>query len=935
MTISSSTRKAGPFTGNGTATTFPFTFKVFQASDLLVVRLNTSTFVESTLVLNTDYTVALNQNQSTNPGGSIVLGSVLAIGFTLTATSDIQNLQPTDLTNQGGFYPTVINDALDRATIQIQQLAEKVGRALTLPFSTSAVGSLPTPSASKLLGWNADGSGFQNYGPADNAALSAALADPSGTSLVGFSNSLAYPPGSLGYAVKNSIPANAADAAAARDQAIIAQAGAVSARDAALLSKGIYANTAYALSNGVTSINSLVGGSGGTNGSYAITFSGGSGFDAAGTFTVSGGAVTAVNITYSGTRYATAPTISFAACPGLSGASATAVISTNCPVTTYFSVPIAADPASLILYRVDAGPVATEITRYPSTTANANPRPTSLADAAKNRIVLPAGGVFLGGGAATTGAFKIKFPVGVSATNVVMDITIMDNYGLLKLQIAGFNNVGGWSYTKATVIGDHQFQPKPNIRWGKDGTSDCIWISELGVTYWAYPQVWIDQVLVGGAAAEVWASGWVISLVTAFDTVTAGPTAPGGIQNVRADSISDSAKNRVVLPGGGVYLGGGGATTGAIKIKFPVGVTAGNNVLDVTIMDNYGVLHLMIAGFNNTGGWNYTKATVSGDHNYQPQPSIRWGKDGTSDCVWISDLAVNYWAYPKVWINSVLVAEAGAESWASGWSISLVTAFDTVTAGPVVPTKGMASSNPTFTGTLNGGTVNFPFSAGGTHLGYQSGPVTPISGTYNTTVGYQAGAALTTGYNNAFGGLQTGAACTTGYGNSGWGLQVLQSLTTGAFNSGYGIHALIGLTTGIANTAIGGGCMEFISTGGSNTAIGMYAGRDVGTGSGNVFIGNRSGQGNYNISNKLFIANNEVTTLIGGDFLANRAWVGNATDDGFNTWQVEGPIRFKPSSSSTPQNNGDLTFEATSNTSLKIKFKGSDGVVRSATLALS
>lgn len=41
-----------------------------------------------------------------------------------------------------------------------------------------------------------------------------------------------------------------------------------------------------------------------------------------------------------------------------------------------------------------------------------------------------------------------------------------------------------------------------------------------------------------------------------------------------------------------------------------------------------------------------------------------------------------------------------------------------------------------------------------------------------------------------------------------------------------------------------------------------------------------------------------------------------------------------PLSSSTPAVNGDLTFEATSNTVLTVKFKGSDGTVRSATLAL-
>lgn len=138
MTISSINRKAGPYVGNGTASVFPFAFKVFQASDLEVVRLTVATNVETILALTTDYTVALNQDQDSNPGGSITLvAGALATGFNLVITSDIENLQPTDLTNQGGFYPDVINDALDRATIQIQQLQEEVDRAAKLPITSA------------------------------------------------------------------------------------------------------------------------------------------------------------------------------------------------------------------------------------------------------------------------------------------------------------------------------------------------------------------------------------------------------------------------------------------------------------------------------------------------------------------------------------------------------------------------------------------------------------------------------------------------------------------------------------------------------------------------------------------------------------------------------------------------------------------------------
>ena len=138
MTISSTIRKAGPFIGNDSAATFPFTFKVFQASEVEVVRLEVATTLETVLLLTTDYTVSLNQDQDSNPGGSITLvAGPLATGFNLVVTSDLQNLQPTDLTNQGGFYPEVINDALDRATIQIQQLEEKVDRSAKLPITSA------------------------------------------------------------------------------------------------------------------------------------------------------------------------------------------------------------------------------------------------------------------------------------------------------------------------------------------------------------------------------------------------------------------------------------------------------------------------------------------------------------------------------------------------------------------------------------------------------------------------------------------------------------------------------------------------------------------------------------------------------------------------------------------------------------------------------
>lgn len=47
-----------------------------------------------------------------------------------------------------------------------------------------------------------------------------------------------------------------------------------------------------------------------------------------------------------------------------------------------------------------------------------------------------------------------------------------------------------------------------------------------------------------------------------------------------------------------------------------------------------------------------------------------------------------------------------------------------------------------------------------------------------------------------------------------------------------------------------------------------------------------------------------------------------------------GNLTIVPGSSVTPASNGDLVVEATSNTSVTIKLKGTDGTVRSVSLTL-
>lgn len=156
--ISSSIRKVGPFVGNGSASIFPFTFKVFTNADLVVV--SSLAGAETTLVLDSDYIVSLNADQDGNPGGSITLtAGALATGYTLIISSDIDQTQQTQLTNLGGFYPEVITAALDKLTILVQQLQEQVNRAVMFPITDPATNTeMPTVDQRRghLLGFDAN-----------------------------------------------------------------------------------------------------------------------------------------------------------------------------------------------------------------------------------------------------------------------------------------------------------------------------------------------------------------------------------------------------------------------------------------------------------------------------------------------------------------------------------------------------------------------------------------------------------------------------------------------------------------------------------------------------------------------------------------------------------------------------------------------------------
>ena len=131
MTISTTSRLAGPFLGTGAAAAMPFAFKVFSASDVAVFR--------SGEVLPDGYTIALNSNQNGNPGGTVnISAGANTLGASFFIGSAVEATQSASLPGQSAFYPKVIEDALDRNTILVQQLGEVASRAFVSPLGEAA-----------------------------------------------------------------------------------------------------------------------------------------------------------------------------------------------------------------------------------------------------------------------------------------------------------------------------------------------------------------------------------------------------------------------------------------------------------------------------------------------------------------------------------------------------------------------------------------------------------------------------------------------------------------------------------------------------------------------------------------------------------------------------------------------------------------------------
>lgn len=144
--------------GDGTTTVFSFTFKVDTAADVLVF-LASITGEETILTVDEDYTVTLNVNQNSNPGGTITMSAAPGVGIRLVIMRGADFVRATPFTSS--VPPNVIETELDRLTMYAQQLREKLDRSLHVSAATQDVADSNYRNvqarAGKIAGWDDTG----------------------------------------------------------------------------------------------------------------------------------------------------------------------------------------------------------------------------------------------------------------------------------------------------------------------------------------------------------------------------------------------------------------------------------------------------------------------------------------------------------------------------------------------------------------------------------------------------------------------------------------------------------------------------------------------------------------------------------------------------------------------------------------------------------
>ena len=156
---------------DGVATDFPYAFIVFEKEDLQVLLRDLDGVVVKTYAQNEFSISGLGAN-----AGSINIVPAPATAHKVLIMREVPVLQPTDIVNQGGFFPEVIERQFDEIVMQNQQADEKLSRAIVADLGDPAytLGRLDADDVIQFRGGKLEGLSLSEFAAPANAAAAVA-----------------------------------------------------------------------------------------------------------------------------------------------------------------------------------------------------------------------------------------------------------------------------------------------------------------------------------------------------------------------------------------------------------------------------------------------------------------------------------------------------------------------------------------------------------------------------------------------------------------------------------------------------------------------------------------------------------------------------------------------------------------------------------------
>jgi hypothetical protein len=305
------------------------------------------------------------------------------------------------------------------------------------------------------------------------------------------------------------------------------------------------------------------------------------------------------------------------------------------------------------------------------------------------RIANPGGAAYATQSATVTGAIKIRLPAAALGSNTMLSFRVrvyQYSAGLShEFVVAGYNyNDASWTWYNVSAMSLSDAGGDFTVRFGKDATSQCIYIGELGST-WSYPQVHVTDFSGGysGMGAAMWSTGWNISFeATAFAGVTNSRTAWRDLTPANYNSYAPT------------LTGGGASGTWGISVT--------GNAATATNVAYSGLTGAVPTWNQNTTG---TAANVSG--------TVAVANGGTGATT-AANALTNLGAYPS--------SNPSGYTSNTGTVTGVTATAPVVSSGGTAPVISMAAASSTVNGYLTSTDWNTFNSKG-------SGTVTSVGGT--------------------------------------------------------------------------------------------------------------------------------------------------------------------------------------------------------------